>query len=243
MSYLFCNTLSSLTFVFSLTIASCLPFTCLALEKGDWPEDSPGDHPRAHINQAPIQTPEERAQAVEAVIHYVYDHFTPRGAIETAANPERFNNFQHNLRDPEHKEFRMPWVILNHTFNSDYFFELVCGIRDLKKIYLEDLGITVIPDAIGNLTHLKTLDLQKNDITVIPEALLKLQDLYWLDLGRNAIRGIPLKFAQALKEQNPEMTVFFTRMNQKVDTFFPHGMATRTQLAEIFPKNINLMTD
>ena len=61
---------------------------------------------------------------------------------------------------------------------------------------LSGLGLTAIPDSLGQLPHLRGIYLSDNQFTVIPDSLLQLEHLQSLYLSRNRITTIPDSLAR-----------------------------------------------
>jgi internalin A len=61
---------------------------------------------------------------------------------------------------------------------------------------LDSLGITELPEEIGQLTNLQTLSLRGNELTSLPESIGQLINLQWLDLGNNQLASLPESIAQ-----------------------------------------------
>lgn len=62
---------------------------------------------------------------------------------------------------------------------------------EAKKLVLGGLGLTEMPESLGELTHLGTLDLSNNRLAALPESLGKLTQLRLLDLSYNLIAAVP----------------------------------------------------
>ena len=61
----------------------------------------------------------------------------------------------------------------------------------LGSFLLYDIGITTIPETIGNLDSLDMIYFFENEIESVPESIGNLINLRFLDLGRNNISNIP----------------------------------------------------
>jgi Leucine-rich repeat (LRR) protein len=55
---------------------------------------------------------------------------------------------------------------------------------------LSRLGLTSVPEQIGQLTALQHLNLSGNKLTVVPEILGQLTALQWLELDENRLAGV-----------------------------------------------------
>lgn len=62
---------------------------------------------------------------------------------------------------------------------------------DLRSIYIENCGITVLPDEICNLTNLTVLSVSGSPITALPENIGNLTNLTVLDISNTQITALP----------------------------------------------------
>ena len=69
------------------------------------------------------------------------------------------------------------------------------------------MGLTALPEAIGELTSLTTLDLSVNQLTVLPEAIGELASLTTLDVSGNPLTYPP----PAVVADGSEAVVSFLR--------------------------------
>jgi len=63
--------------------------------------------------------------------------------------------------------------------------------RQGTELDLSDLGLTRLPEAVGNLTALTRLDLRSNQLAELPEVVGNLTALTRLDLGSNQLAELP----------------------------------------------------
>jgi leucine-rich repeat protein SHOC2 len=61
----------------------------------------------------------------------------------------------------------------------------------LTELDLQNHGLTILPDSIGNLTDLTSLNLYGNSLTSLPESIGKLSKLVELSLGTNQLTSLP----------------------------------------------------
>ena len=80
-------------------------------------------------------------------------------------------------------------LALIHSFSK--LIDLDFYINSLKKYSYKYILISVIPESLGNLTHLKKLILKKNGLEILPHSLKKLTLLKDLDLSHNEFTEIP----------------------------------------------------
>jgi len=64
------------------------------------------------------------------------------------------------------------------------------------ELDLNNLGLTVVPLEIGQLTALQGLNLGNNQLTVVPPEIMQLTKLQSLNLDGNWLTGIPPEFVQ-----------------------------------------------
>lgn len=65
------------------------------------------------------------------------------------------------------------------------------GLKQLKKLHIEQCSVENLPPEIGNLDKLTELDLQKNKLTALPPQIGLLKNLQKLDLSKNSIAQLP----------------------------------------------------
>ena len=133
-----------------------------------------------------------------------------------------YKTFQ-NLSDFENGE---PWLVINNKhaeiLNFNFFKwnfiknnpDLINSLSKLKDldVYFSSLkrysnsnvGISMIPESIGILTHLQKLILKRNNLQNLPESIQKLTSLKELDLSYNNLHEIPqiLRSLNSLKNLN-----------------------------------------
>jgi Leucine-rich repeat (LRR) protein len=59
----------------------------------------------------------------------------------------------------------------------------------VTELDLQNCGLTMLPDSIGNLTDLTSLNLYGNSLTSLPESIGKLSKLVELILGTNQLKS------------------------------------------------------
>ena len=69
--------------------------------------------------------------------------------------------------------------------------EDICNLSNLEVLYLNDLGLTLLPDAIGNLTSLKELHLWGNELKTLPDSIRNLQNLRVINISGNGFTAVP----------------------------------------------------
>ncbi|MEM9271473.1 MAG: COR domain-containing protein [Cyanobacteria bacterium P01_F01_bin.143] len=118
------------------------------------------------------------------------------------------------------------------------------------KLYLNDMKLTEIPEAIANLTQLQTLNLCRNRITKIPDVIANLTQLQILDLSHNLISKIPDAISHLTQLQIldicinnvsnlPDSIKNLQKLNSiaiSANNFvsFPYQITTLTELREIY---------
>ena len=69
--------------------------------------------------------------------------------------------------------------------------EDICNLNNLEVLYLNDLGLTSLPDALGDLTSLKELHIWGNDLTTLPDSIGNLKNLRVINISGNAFTAVP----------------------------------------------------
>jgi hypothetical protein len=64
------------------------------------------------------------------------------------------------------------------------------------ELDLSGLGLTVVPEELGQLTHLQRLDLSRNQLTTLPAWIGQLADLQDLNLSDNQLTELPTGLGQ-----------------------------------------------
>ncbi len=82
---------------------------------------------------------------------------------------------------------------------DNFKMESVITLKKLKYLSLTDLGITTIPDKIGDLTNLIELDINNNKINTLPVEIGKLQNLVILKVGQNKLKKLPSEIGKLKK--------------------------------------------
>ena len=87
------------------------------------------------------------------------------------------------------------FINLNESFNGYIPFILTNSNNwengHLNQFLLYDMGLTTIPESVGNLDNLDMIYFFDNEIESVPESIGNLTNLTFLDLGRNNISDIP----------------------------------------------------
>jgi leucine-rich repeat protein SHOC2 len=66
----------------------------------------------------------------------------------------------------------------------------------VTELDLQNRGLTMLPDSIGNLTDLTSLNLYGNSLTSLPESIGKLSKLVELSLGTNQLTSLPISISK-----------------------------------------------
>ncbi|MHA1913605.1 MAG: hypothetical protein ACW986_13870 [Promethearchaeota archaeon] len=80
-------------------------------------------------------------------------------------------------------------LALIHSFSK--LIDLDFYINSLKKYSYKYILISIVPESLGNLTHLRKLILKRNGLENLPLSLKKLTNLEDLDLSHNEFNEIP----------------------------------------------------
>ena len=74
------------------------------------------------------------------------------------------------------------------------------------ELRLTDLGISELPDEIGQLVNLRVLDLGHNHLASLPESIGQLDNLQKLDLGGNQLASLHASIGQLANLQLLDLT-------------------------------------
>ncbi|MBM0742777.1 leucine-rich repeat domain-containing protein [Phormidium sp. CLA17] len=91
------------------------------------------------------------------------------------------------------------------------------------KLYLSNMELTEVPEAIASLTQLQTLHLSNNQLTEVPRAIASLTQLQKLDLSDNQLTEVPRAIASLTQLQTLHLSD-----NQLTEV--PRAIASLTQL-------------
>ena len=69
--------------------------------------------------------------------------------------------------------------------------EDVCNLHTLEVLYLNDLGLTELPESIGNMKQLRELHLWGNELKTLPDSVRKLKNLRLINISGNDFSTIP----------------------------------------------------
>ncbi|CDP14728.1 unnamed protein product [Coffea canephora] len=86
--------------------------------------------------------------------------------------------------------------------------------RYLSVLIVDSLGVTHLPNSVGDMKHLRHLDIRRTDITALPDSITKLYNLMTLKVG--CLKERPKKFGNLINLRHFE---FLSAMGQSC--FFP----------------------
>jgi internalin A len=92
---------------------------------------------------------------------------------------------------------------------------------------LSGLGLTELPEAIAELSHLRVLYLGGNQLTTLPESVTRLSDLRSLFIESNKLKSLPESMAQL-----SQLTVLYLDDNQL--TMLPESLQKLTRLKQLY---------
>ena len=104
------------------------------------------------------------------------------------------------------------------------------GATELKLV---GLGLTTLPESVGQLQNLRTLDVAENQLTTLPDTLGQLQNLQTLEARENQLTALPESLGQL---QNLEL--LFAQWNQL--TALPESLGQLQNLQQLDVENNQL---
>ncbi|MBI1766419.1 MAG: TIR domain-containing protein [Acidobacteria bacterium] len=96
-----------------------------------------------------------------------------------------------------------------------------------KNLGLSNMGLTELPESLGQLTRLEELDLSNNKLTTLPEQLSQFQNLVSLNLSLNQLTALPESLSQLHQLQS-----LYLSGNRL--TVLPKSLGELTQLQNLF---------
>jgi len=122
--------------------------------------------------------------------------------------------------------------------NAEAFSEALARIEQARKtgateLDLSKLGLTELPEAIGQLTQLQKLKLYNNKLTALPESLGQLTQLLTLNLAVNQLTALPQSLDQLTQLLELDLTI-------NPLTTLPESLGQLTQLQKLNLSGIKL---
>lgn len=81
-----------------------------------------------------------------------------------------------------------------HNMGLTSLPDSIGNLEYLQELHVGHNKLTTLPESIGNLRHLGTLAIDHNEITAVPDNLGHLNQLHTLDLSANQLRSLPIAF-------------------------------------------------
>ena len=78
---------------------------------------------------------------------------------------------------------------------------VVCQLRELRELFLNNNQIAHMPHQLSNLVHLQTLHLQFNKLEALPVAVCGVKSLIRLNLDNNSISLVPTEVSELVQIQ------------------------------------------
>ncbi len=78
--------------------------------------------------------------------------------------------------------------------------------KGATKLTLRSIGLSELPESLGQLTQLQSLDLSRNQLTALPESLGQLTQLQSLDLSRNQLMALPESLGQLMQLRSLDLS-------------------------------------
>jgi hypothetical protein len=118
------------------------------------------------------------------------------------------------------------------------------GLKQLTELYLEDNGLTGLPEDIMHLKKLTSLELERNLLTEVPNCVTTLTNLTDLRLDQNNLTVLPENFGKLIKLTH--LMVNHNRLESLPDSIVKLTHLKRFDVSEnrltVLPANIGKMT-
>jgi Leucine-rich repeat (LRR) protein len=143
-------------------------------------------------------------QVIDACLQLIDDPYAELTPIERKAIREYKDEFA-RLRDKNYSS-RINLAKMVRWLDQLSLKSTIDILQNIKKLNLNNYGLTEIPDAIGSLSNLQYLYLNYNNLTVLPDTIgqLKLKELH---AGFNKLKKIP-----KLNESIVELHLYYNQI-------------------------------
>jgi len=122
---------------------------------------------------------------------------------------------------------RLALGVYGHEHSIPDSIKTLCKLKNLKRLEIDCLQLTTIPNCIGNLKKLEYLDLSYNSLTDLPSGLGELTRLKELYLNDNELTSIPSFLSNLSKLE--KINLSYNRENAK----FPSALCELNKLQNL----------
>lgn len=113
------------------------------------------------------------------------------------------------------------------------YFKVICKLKNLKELDLDEFNFTYLPDELANLQGLEILKLTINKFSNFPKVVCKLKSLKSLDLSACELTSLPDELENLQKLEN-------LHLSNNVFKDFPKTLCKLKSLKELYLSNCGL---
>ena len=113
------------------------------------------------------------------------------------------------------------------------YFKVICKLKNLKELDLDEFNFTYLPDELANLQGLEILKLTINEFSNFPKVVCKLKNLKSLDLSACELTSLPDELENLQKLENLDL-------GSNAFKDFPKTLCKLKSLKELYLSNCGL---